>query len=96
MQDERRADALKRIAYIEGHLGGIRLLVVTGDLIEGTITPKLLERKAPGLASERREQIGALPTAATMGEAIAAAATDTTLPSGHIVVVGGSLESLLG
>src|SRR5262249_28195308 len=27
----------------------IRLLVVTGDLIEGTITPKLLERAAPGL-----------------------------------------------
>src|SRR6185437_14331632 len=28
---------------------GIRLIVVTGDLIEGTITPKLLERTAPGL-----------------------------------------------
>jgi DNA-binding FrmR family transcriptional regulator len=27
MQDERRADALKRIAYIEGHLGGIRKMI---------------------------------------------------------------------
>ncbi|HEY7349396.1 MAG TPA: SDR family oxidoreductase [Ktedonobacterales bacterium] len=72
---------------------GIRLIVVTGDLIEGTITPKLLERKAPGLADQRRGQIGALPTASDMGEAIAAAATDPTLPSGHTVIVGGTLES---
>lgn len=73
---------------------GIRLLVVTGDLIEGTITPKLLERKAPGLAADRRGQIGKLPTADQMGKAIAAAATDPTLPSGHTVVIGGTLESL--
>jgi hypothetical protein len=58
--------------------------------------PKLLERKAPGLASQRREQIGALPTAADMGEAIAAAATDPTLPSGQTVVVGGTLEAASG
>lgn len=73
---------------------GIRLLVVTGDLIEGTITPKLLERRAPGLAADRIGQIGKLPTADEMGHAIAAAATDPTLPSGHTVVIGGTLESL--
>lgn len=72
----------------------VRLLVVTGDLIDGTITPKLLERVAPGLADGRRDQIGPLPTTATMGEAIATAATDRALPSGHTVVVGGTLESL--
>lgn len=72
---------------------GIRLIVVTGDLIEGTITPKLLERKAPGLASQRREQIGALPTAADMGAAIANAAANPALPSGHTIVVGGTLEA---
>jgi NAD(P)-dependent dehydrogenase (short-subunit alcohol dehydrogenase family) len=77
-------------------LRGIRLLVVTGDLIEGTITPKLLERKAPGLADQRREQIGALPTAADMGEAIAKAATNPALPSGHTIVIGGSLEVARG
>ena len=27
---------------------GIRLVVVSGDLIEGTITPKLLQRQSPG------------------------------------------------
>jgi NAD(P)-dependent dehydrogenase (short-subunit alcohol dehydrogenase family) len=74
---------------------GIRVIVVTGDLIAGTITPKLLERAAPGLANNRRAEIGALPTAEEMGQAIARAAVDSTLPSGHTIVIGGSLESLL-
>jgi hypothetical protein len=72
----------------------IRLIVVTGDLIEGTITPKLLERVTPGLAGSRRTAIGALPTAAQMGQVIATAATDATLTSGQTVVIGGDLESL--
>ncbi len=72
----------------------IRLIIVTGDLIEGTITPKLLERAAPGLAAGRRMSIGQLPTAEEMGQSIAAAATDTTLPTGHTVVIGGALEAL--
>ena len=73
---------------------GLRLVVVTGDLIEGTITPKLLERAAPGLGDRRRGQVGPLPTATAMGAAIVRAATDPTLPSGHTVVVGGGLESV--
>jgi NAD(P)-dependent dehydrogenase (short-subunit alcohol dehydrogenase family) len=73
----------------------IRLIVVTGDLVEGTITPKLLERAAPGLSTHRRGQIGKLPTATDMGKAIALAATDKSLPSGHTVVVGGTLEAFL-
>lgn len=71
---------------------GIRLVVVTGDLIAGTITPKLLERAEPGLKEQRERSIGSLPTAEEMGEAIAVAATDDTLPSGHTVVIGGSLS----
>lgn len=73
---------------------GVRLLVVTGDLIEGTITPKLLERVTPGLAGSRRMATGALPTAAEMGQAIAQAATDSTLASGQTLVIGGALESI--
>jgi NAD(P)-dependent dehydrogenase (short-subunit alcohol dehydrogenase family) len=73
---------------------GIRLLVVTGDLIEGTITPKLLERASPGMTKDRQQTVGQLPTAADMGEAIALAATSATLPDGYTVVVGGALESL--
>ena len=73
---------------------GVRLLVVAGDLIAGTITAKLLERAAPGLAAGRRGEVGPLPTPADLGVAIVAAATDPTLPSGHTIVVGGSLDSL--
>ena len=37
---------------------GISLGIVSGDLIEGTITPKLMERANRGLIEGRREQIG--------------------------------------
>jgi NAD(P)-dependent dehydrogenase (short-subunit alcohol dehydrogenase family) len=73
---------------------GVRLVVVTGDLVEGTITPKLLERVTPGLAAERREGAGRLPTVEDIAEAIVAATTDAALPDGHVVVVGGALDSL--
>ncbi len=74
---------------------GIRLLVVTGDLIEGTIMAKMMERRAPGLSEERRQesQSGQLPSVTEMGEAIASAAMDTTLPGGYTVVVGGALDT---
>jgi NAD(P)-dependent dehydrogenase (short-subunit alcohol dehydrogenase family) len=74
---------------------GIRFIVVTGDLIEGTITPKLLERTSPGLEQDRRAALGPLPTAQEMGQVIADAAVDTSLPSGHIIVIGAPLASLL-
>jgi NAD(P)-dependent dehydrogenase (short-subunit alcohol dehydrogenase family) len=74
---------------------GVRLAFVTGDVIEGTVTPRLLERVTPGLAAQRRERAGDLPTVEQMGEAIADAATDGALPSGSLVVVGRSLESML-
>lgn len=74
---------------------GIRLLVVTGDLIEGTITPKLLERAAPGLIANRRDTQGALPTATEMGQHIALATINPTLASGSLVVVGAPLQSML-
>jgi NAD(P)-dependent dehydrogenase (short-subunit alcohol dehydrogenase family) len=73
---------------------GIRTIVVTGDLVEGTITPKLLERAGPGLTQDRIAMLGSLPSTRDMGQAIAAAAVDTTLPAGHTIVVGGSLDTL--
>jgi NAD(P)-dependent dehydrogenase (short-subunit alcohol dehydrogenase family) len=72
---------------------GVRLVVVTGDLVEGTITPRLMERAAPGLAQARTDVVGRLPTTEEMGEAIAAAA-ESSLPSGDTVVVGGTLDSV--
>ncbi|HEX4207729.1 MAG TPA: SDR family oxidoreductase [Ktedonobacteraceae bacterium] len=73
---------------------GIRLIIVTGDLVADTITPKLLERTAPGMLEQRSGSIDELPTAHAMGTAIAAAAADATLPTGHTVVIGGALDSL--
>ena len=73
---------------------GVRVLVVTGDLIEGTITAKLLERSAPGLAAGRTGVGGREASVEEMGAAIAAAIADESLPSGHTVVVGGPLDSL--
>lgn len=73
---------------------GIRLLVVTGDLIEGTIMAKLMERVAPGLTEERRQRGIRLPTVTEMGQAIVKAAMNPTLPHGHTIVVGGALDTL--
>jgi NAD(P)-dependent dehydrogenase (short-subunit alcohol dehydrogenase family) len=70
---------------------GIRLLVVTGDLVEGTITARLLERRARGLHQERgAESI----TPAQFARAIADSALDPSLESGATAVVGGSLASV--
>lgn len=74
---------------------GIRLIVVTGDLVEGTITPKLLERTAPGLLAQQRASKGPLPTAQEMGKQIALAAVNIDLPGGSTVVVGSPLQSML-
>lgn len=73
---------------------GVRFAVVTGDLIEGTITPKLLERVNPGLADDRRGQVGDLPTTEDMAGAIVQAVTTPDMPTGDTIVIGGALESL--
>lgn len=67
---------------------GIDLVVVSGDIIEGTITPQLLDRLNPGLLERRREEAGWLPTVDDFAEAIANAAVDKTLESGATIYVG--------
>ena len=74
---------------------GIRLIVVTGSLIEGTIAPKLLQRTAPGLINQQQSITGALLTAADMGREIALAALSSDLPGGATVVAGTPLQSML-
>ena len=66
----------------------VSLVVVSGDMIEGTITPKLLERAQRGTIETRREQAGNLPDVAEFARAIVAAATDENLASGATVYVG--------
>jgi NAD(P)-dependent dehydrogenase (short-subunit alcohol dehydrogenase family) len=69
---------------------GIALIVVSGDMIEGTITPRLLERQVPGMMEGRRQQIGALPTVDEFSLEIAKAAANNSLESGHTVFVGST------
>jgi 3-oxoacyl-[acyl-carrier protein] reductase len=68
----------------------IALIVVSGDMIEGTVTPRLLNRTNRGLIDFRREQAGRLPTVEEFGQAIAEAAADPSLQSGTTVYVGGT------
>lgn len=69
---------------------GISLIVVSGDLIEGTITPKLMERANRGFINERREQAGTLPTVADFATAIADACANKSLRSGETIFVGST------
>jgi hypothetical protein len=65
----------------------IDLVVVSGDMIEGTTTVMLLERAVPGIVDARREQVGKIPTV----EEFAAAVTSAALaphPTGHTIYVG--------
>jgi NAD(P)-dependent dehydrogenase (short-subunit alcohol dehydrogenase family) len=79
----------RRIDDLAGR--GIRLLVVTGGLVEGTITARLLERRARGLQEARADQA---VTPEEFARAIADAAGDPSLESGATVVVGGALASV--
>ena len=67
---------------------GLRLAIVSGDMIEGTITPKLLERTSRGLIETRRGQAGVLPTVQDFAAAIVDAAADARSPNGHVSFVG--------
>lgn len=57
---------------------GVSLVVVSGDLIDGTITAKLLDRAHPGLIEGRRQEAGYLPTVDTFTAEIIRAALATS------------------
>lgn len=67
---------------------GVSLIVVSGDMIEGTITPKLMERAERGTMEKRRQQAGRLITVDEFAAAIVEAAGSETLRSGDTVYVG--------
>jgi 3-oxoacyl-[acyl-carrier protein] reductase len=69
---------------------GIRLIVVSGDLIEGTITPKLLQRQSPGLIEQRRQDVGSLPDVEEFAAAIVDAAVNPTYASGKTLYIGST------
>ena len=67
----------------------ITLVIVSGDLIEGTITPKLLQRQSPGLIAERRREAGVLPDVEQFAAAIVKATAEGH-KTGDIVFVGST------
>lgn len=67
---------------------GLRLAIVSGDLIEDTIVPRLMDRRNPGLIARRRAEAGTLPTTVDMADAIVRATMDDTLPMGMVLFVG--------
>jgi 3-oxoacyl-[acyl-carrier protein] reductase len=71
----------------------VSLVVVSGDVIEGTITPKLIERLRPGGLDRYRQEVGGLPTVEEFARAIARAAGDPNLSSGATVYVGNTRAS---
>ena len=66
---------------------GIGLTVVSGDMIEGTITATLLERANPGAISERRESAGKLYNVSEFAAEVAQAAVDA-VPADNTRLIG--------
>ena len=66
---------------------GIGFTVVSGDMIEGTITATLLERAAPGAISARKEAAGRLYNVSEFAAEVAQAAVDP-VPANHTRLVG--------
>jgi len=65
-----------------------RFIAVSGDLIEDTIVPRLMDRESPGLIAARRTAVGTLPTTADLADAIVRACVDRTIPNGETLFVG--------
>jgi NAD(P)-dependent dehydrogenase (short-subunit alcohol dehydrogenase family) len=79
-------DALReRIPGLEDR--GIGFVVVSGDMIEGTITATLLERANPGAIASRRESAGKLYNVSEFAAEVAQAAVDP-IPEGNTRLIG--------
>ncbi|PRB07257.1 SDR family oxidoreductase [Microbacterium sp. MYb64] len=66
---------------------GVEFVVVSGDMIEGTITATLLERANPGAISQRRESAGRLYNVAEFAAEVAQAAVEP-VPADHTRLIG--------
>ncbi|MFV4912291.1 SDR family oxidoreductase [Microbacterium lacticum] len=66
---------------------GIDFVVVSGDMIEGTITATLLERANPGAIADRRESAGKLYNVSEFAAELALAAVEP-IPSDNTRLVG--------
>ncbi|MFC7376242.1 SDR family oxidoreductase [Brachybacterium sp. GCM10030267] len=72
---------------------GVSFVVVSGDMIEGTVTATLLNRARPGALEQRREAAGKLYSVEEFAAEVARMAT-ADVPTGHIELVGGAEDFL--
>ncbi|BCW36330.1 short chain dehydrogenase [Arthrobacter sp. StoSoilA2] len=68
---------------------GISLVVVSGDMIEGTVTATLLDRSNPGAIEARRAEAGKLYSVEEFAAEVAKMVT-ADVESGHTEYVGGA------
>jgi NAD(P)-dependent dehydrogenase (short-subunit alcohol dehydrogenase family) len=74
---------------------GVSFVVVSGDMIEGTITATLLERVNPGAIQSRREAAGKLYNVSEFAAEVARAAVDE-IPAGNTRYVGDVSDFAVG
>ncbi|MEE1649664.1 SDR family oxidoreductase [Brachybacterium sp. J144] len=72
---------------------GVSFVVVSGDMIEGTVTATLLNRARPGALEARREAAGKLYSVEEFAAEVARMAT-ADVETGHVELVGGAEDFL--
>ncbi|HAA79947.1 MAG TPA: short chain dehydrogenase, partial [Microbacteriaceae bacterium] len=73
---------------------GVEFVVVSGDMIEGTVTATLLNRANPGVIEARKEQVGKLYNVEEFAAEVALAAVEE-VPEGNTRLVG-NVSSFVG
>lgn len=79
-------DALRGVIDQMNDLG-VDFVVVSGDMIEGTVTATLLNRANPGVIDQRKEQVGKLYNVDEFAAEVALAAVED-IPADHTRLVG--------
>lgn len=87
---KRAGETALRARIPEFDARGIRLVVVSGDVIERTVTAVLLERARPELFARRRARLGSLLSVEEFASAVARASHDPDAASGDTVYVGST------
>ncbi|WP_431812864.1 SDR family oxidoreductase [Kocuria sp. cx-455] len=72
---------------------GVSFVVVSADMIEGTVTATLLNRARPGALEERRESAGKLYSVNEFAQEIAKMVS-ADVETGHVELVGGAEDFL--
>lgn len=70
---------------------GIEFVVVSGDMIEGTVTATLLDRANPGAIESRKEAVGKLYNVSEFAAEIVLAAVEP-VPADHTRLVGDTAD----